>query len=354
MNKHSRKRPVMSKIKNGASFGKWTLTKQLGKGGNGEVWEASNESGETCAIKILIHGGVDVPYQRFCSEIKVLQSLGITTGIVPLLDSYIPENPKNERPWYVMPIAVPYMDEAKGKQPFAIAADFQTLATTLKELHRQGISHRDIKPANFLVLDGQVCLSDFGLVKTAAAHSITPPLRDVGAKYTIAPEMRREPIQADGKRADIYSLAKSLWMVLTGNLLGFDGQYEASSSVGLRNYLSRYYLTTLDELLTACTDHDPEIRPLLDEFIGKLQEWKRINDDFDARNGNEWREVAERIFPLGAPARAQWEDLRQICEVLRVAASTSGLNHMFYPTGGGDDPRWGKPLFRAWHDRAEN
>lgn len=325
----------MSKIEQGASFGQWTLTKQLGKGGNGEVWEASNVGGETRAIKVLIHRGVDEPYQRFCREIEVLKGLGIPEGIVPLLDSYIPEDPKKERLWYVMPTAVPYMDEAERKDPYEIASDFQRLAMTLKGLHRQGISHRDIKPANFLVLNGQVCLSDFGLVKIPNAGGITPPRRDVGAKFTMAPEMRRTPIEADGQLADIYSLAKSLWMVLTRESLGFDGQYDARTSVGLRNYLSAYYLTPLDDLLAACTNHDPAARPHLDHFIETLGAWKRINDDFDDRNGNEWREVAERIFPLGSPARAQWEDRRQICDVLNVAASTRSLNHMFYPTGGG-------------------
>jgi serine/threonine protein kinase len=325
----------LSKFEDGASFGKWTITRKLGEGGNGEVWETNNKDGEIRAIKILIRGGVGESYKRFCLEIETLKRLEIQEGIIPLLDSYTPEDPRKESPWYVMPVAVPYMDDAEGKDPYAIAADFQSLATTLKELHSQGISHRDIKPANFLVLNGHVCLSDFGLVKFTGASGITPPLRDVGAKFTMAPEMRRTPIEADGKLADIYSLAKSLWMVLTHEPLGFDGQYDAGTSVGLRNYLSAYYLTPVDDLLAACTNHDPAARPHLDHFIETLKEWKRINDDFEDRNGHEWREVAESIFPFGAPARAQWEDVRQICDVLNAAASTKGLNHMFYPSGGG-------------------
>ena len=325
----------MSNIEQGASFGKWTLSKELGKGGNGEVWEASAEDGEVRAIKILIRGGVDEPYQRFCREIEVLRGFGTPEGIVPLLDSFIPIDPKKERPWYVMPVAVPYVDDAERKDPYEIVSDFQNLAETLNRLHSQGICHRDIKPTNFLVMDGQVCLSDFGLVKIPDANGITPPRRDVGAKFTIAPEMRRTPSEADGLLADIYSLAKSLWMVLTRESLGFEGQYAASSSIGLRNYLSTYYLTPLDDLLAACTNHQPTARPSLRQFIANLEAWKRINDDFDDRNGHEWREVAERIFPLGSPTRAQWEDRRQICNVLNAAASTPSLNHMFYPNGGG-------------------
>lgn len=332
---HLSKGYILSRIEQGASFGNWTLLEQLGKGGNGEVWKASNEHGELRAIKILIRGGTDEPYQRFCREIEVLKSLGPAEGIAPLLDSCIPENPKKERPWYVMPLAVPYMDEIEGKSPYEIASDLRDIAATLHNLHVRGISHRDIKPANFLILDGQVCLSDFGLVKLPDADGITPPRRDVGAKYTMAPEMRRAPSEANGEFADIYSLAKSLWIALTGEDLGFDGQYDARSSIGLRNYLSAYYLTPLDEILAACTDHDPAARPSTTTFIKALDEWARINNDFDDRNGNEWREVAERLFPLGQPARAQWEDRRHICDILNIVASNESLNHMFYPTGGG-------------------
>ncbi|WP_434626457.1 protein kinase [Pseudomonas sp. Z5-35] len=325
----------MSRIEQGAVFGQWTLGQLLGKGGNGEVWEATNEGGERRAIKVLIRGGTDEPYQRFCREIEVLKGLGIPEGIVPLLDSYIPANPKRERPWYVMPLAVPYLDTIEHKNPFEIATDFQTLAKTLSRLHGGGISHRDIKPANFLVLDGQICLSDFGLVKLPNAEGLTPERRDVGAKFTMAPEMRRAPIEADGQLADIYSLAKSLWMVLTRRPLGFDGQYDPRTSVGLRHYFPELYLTPLDELLATSTDHEPRQRHPLEHFIEMLEQWKGINDDFDTRNGHEWREVADKIFPLGTPARAQWEDRLQICAVLNTAASSSGLNHMFYPTGGG-------------------
>lgn len=130
---------VLTKIEQGAQFGQWTLAKQLGQGGSGEVWEARNDRGSACALKILIHGGSGEPYQRFCREIEVLKRLEPSTGIIPLLDSCIPENPRKHRLWYVMPIAIPYMVEAEGKDPYAIAEDFQSLATTLKELHRQGI-----------------------------------------------------------------------------------------------------------------------------------------------------------------------------------------------------------------------
>jgi len=36
------------------------------------------------------------------------------------------------------------------------------------------------------------------------------------------PEMRRNPDKADGKCADVYSLAKTLWILLTKETKGFE------------------------------------------------------------------------------------------------------------------------------------
>lgn len=321
----------------GQTFGKWELLEKLGVGGNGEVWTVTNNDAEHFAIKLLYRGGNDEPYKRFCREIEALQKLEDFTGIVPLLDSVIPENPKKERPWYVMPLATPYLDTISGKTVQQITADFEVLASTLARLHGLGVCHRDVKPANFLVLNEMVCLSDFGLVKLPGAQRITPPRRDVGAKFTLAPEMRRTPSQAAGAPADVYSLAKSLWMVLTKEDLGFEGQYDPqSSTVGLSKFIKpEQYLTPLDELLAAATDHDPEKRPSSEEFAHRLAEWTRINASFDEKNSHQWREVSEKLFPLGQPSRAQWEGRSQICTVLKLASKANALNHMFYPTGGG-------------------
>lgn len=48
----------------------------------------------------------------------------------------------------------------------------------------------------------------------------------MGAVFTISPEMKRNPKEADGKKADVFSLAKTLWMFLTKDEKGFDGVYD--------------------------------------------------------------------------------------------------------------------------------
>lgn len=132
---------------------------------------------------------------------------------------------------------------------------------------------------------------------------ITKPRRDVGAKFTMAPEMRREAAGADGLPADVFSFAKTLWIFLTGEPLGFDGPYVALSRVGLKNFMSEEYTTTLDVLLTDCTQHDPVERPSIDQVVKRLQEWLKIVDDFQLRNANEWSEFSRacrQLIPMMA------------------------------------------------------
>jgi serine/threonine protein kinase len=84
-------------LKPGAKIGQWILIKELGKGGNGSVWKASDVDGKEVAVKILLVQRKDsYVYKRFVSEIRLLESLGAHPGILPILDSYLPEAPSPE------------------------------------------------------------------------------------------------------------------------------------------------------------------------------------------------------------------------------------------------------------------
>lgn len=76
----------------------------------------------------------------------------------------------------------------------------------------------------------QFFLADFGLVDDPDKADITSTGEQIGAKRTIAPEMKWSSQRADGKPADVYSLAKTLWILLTGRRDSFEGQYDYNRS----------------------------------------------------------------------------------------------------------------------------
>jgi len=342
---------MAKKIAKNVTFGNWKLKKILGEGGNGSVWLAVDSSNKEVAIKLL-RKIERKTYVRFMNEVSVIKNNGDIDGILPILDSYLPDKPTDEIPWYVMPVAQPLENYLDGKHFEDVVMTIEIIAKTIYELHKRDISHRDIKPENLLVREGKIYLADFGLVDYPDKINITSSGDIIGAKWTMAPEMRREGSKADGKPADVYSLAKTLWILITKNKKGFDGQYHAIGVNGLRNfsYVSKeningrsldrkasIYETPLDDLMQESTSDDPSSRPTMRAFIERLDLWKELNNDWKKRNPIEWQELQKQLFPTAMPQRVIWENLNDIVYILNLIGSIRALNHMFYPTGGGMD-----------------
>ena len=321
------------RLKRGRQVGGWKLIEKIGAGGNGDVWKVTSSSESECAMKVLRQID-DITYQRFKSEVYILKKISID-GVIDILDSHIPEGADESIPWFVMPLAKSFTDYQNGKNVLEVVSDFVLLARTLQKLHDHDVSHRDIKPENILFKDDRLFLSDFGLVKYPDRQAITPKRRDVGAKFTMAPEMRRYADTANGKKADVYSFAKTIWIAVSGENKGFDGQYVANGILGLKKYHKELYLTSLDELITLSTDNDPDIRPSIGEFADELERWLKLNEDFQERNVTEWFELQQSLFPLGTPESTTWTNIDSIVSVINELSTAHSLNHMFFPGGGG-------------------
>ncbi|GLB53491.1 hypothetical protein NBRC110019_25320 [Neptunitalea chrysea] len=163
--------------------------------------------------------------------------------------------------------------------------------------------------------------------------------------------MKRISSVAEFKRADIYSFAKTVWMILTEQWLGFDGQYISNSNISIDNfvevninkmhYIGDWYyfsIVLLNRLLEQSTDNDPQKRPTASEFNEKFRYWHSSNDDYYERNPYEWEDALTRIFPVSIPLCCQWNDLKEIYNVLKIIfESYDNLNHCFYPKSGGND-----------------
>src|SRR5438045_1416376 len=106
----------MSEPRTPTVMGRWQLVRRLNTGGNGEVWEAiqhaSSDNQSVVAIKILHR--LD-RYARFSSEVELLLSLGRGRGVLPILDHNLPVTAhKRDRPWLVMPIAIPIREALRS------------------------------------------------------------------------------------------------------------------------------------------------------------------------------------------------------------------------------------------------
>src|ERR1700741_280991 len=322
--------------KKGEKFGDWTLSSFLGGGGNGEVWACINSKGEMNAIKLLKKIKVK-SYNRFIDETFIMEQNPDIQGLIPIIDKKLPKELNGEVPYFIMPLASASERLVKGKPIEEKIDAIIQVAETLKELHKRKIYHRDIKPANILFYESKFVLADFGLVDYPNKKEVSIKNEEIGPKWTMAPEMKRTSSEADLAKADIYSLAKTLWIFLTENVKGFDGQYSTESIIHLKKFYPQHYTSPLDNILIACTDNDPSKRPDVNKFIYSLREWKELEDNFHARNLEQWFEIQTKLFPTSIPKRVIWEDINDIIKILKVVCSYDDLNHMFFPDSGGLD-----------------
>lgn len=210
--------------------GIYTAQCKIGKGGNAVVFRVRDKrTSVTFALKQLQYRSVakknnyekcgeaanvlQEKQSRFINEIDIAEKYAKTIpGILPIIQS------NKQEYWYVMPEAVEIDEHIKRKDLKNIINGIIQLSTTLVSLHEKDVTHRDIKPANIYFYDGRFCLGDFGLVDFPEnSDNLTKSNKGLGPVFTMAPEMRRNPKTADGKKADVYSLAKTMWILVTGN-----------------------------------------------------------------------------------------------------------------------------------------
>lgn len=311
---------------------------ELGEGGNAKVYRVKcKKDNEEYALKDLIVGGKE-KHCRFVNEINTIRdNYQAIDGIIPIFNFSIDEY------WYTMPIAklaMNYIIENKLDIK-EIVQQMISLSRTLEKLHEKGICHRDIKPSNIYYYKDRFAFGDFGLVDFSDnTAEFTKSDKGLGAIFTIAPEMKRNPKNANGKKADVFSLAKTMWMFLTNNEKGFDGVYNYLDSSHSLRYFEQYkniHLVEIDELLKDSTDNNPDVRPTVTEFKERLINWIDIYSDIDKAQASDWNFLNKQLFGSNPPESSSWRNINKIVEVLNIIGKNPAYNHMLFHSKGGLD-----------------
>jgi serine/threonine-protein kinase len=209
----------------GARVGPYRLTRELGQGGMGTVYEAVRDDDQfrkRVALKMIRPGReTSLVLRRFRYEREILAGLD-HPNIAALYDGGVTED---GHPYFAMefvegrPIDA-YCAECRLALRDRLAL-FGSVCSAVQYAHRNLVVHRDLKPSNILVTaDGAVKLLDFGIAKLlsegaagertgltqAGFHAMTP-------EYASPEQVRGAPITT---ASDVYSLGVVLFELLTG------------------------------------------------------------------------------------------------------------------------------------------
>ncbi len=209
---------VREAIAEGTTWGSFRITRRLGGGGMGTVYEAwDSVLDRPVALKVLAperagarHGGPDAGLREARAaarldhpNIVTVYQVGDNAGVGFIAMQLV----RGGSAASALPRPV---DET--------VRIVRAVAEALGHAHRHGLVHRDVKPENILLgADGVVKLADFGIAQTrdvGTVRSGSAADKVCGTPAFMSPE-QAQGLKLDG-RSDLYGLGATWFALLTG------------------------------------------------------------------------------------------------------------------------------------------
>jgi serine/threonine protein kinase len=240
-------------------MGRYELVEKLGSGGMGSVYRAREQDKEGfVALKVANRTVADdaILSQRFHNEFKVASALR-HPSLVRALDFGV----EGKVPYLVMEFVpgISLEERIKNQGPLVLLealAIFAQVAAALDYVHENHLIHRDVKPGNILIDPaGHAKLTDFGLIKDLDSQAmLTNSRTGLGTLEYAAPEQFDDAKHVD-LRCDIYALAASLYVALTGKF-----PFGAASPMKVLMHKLEFQFKPVSEMVDG-------ISPALDQMI---------------------------------------------------------------------------------------
>jgi serine/threonine-protein kinase len=255
----------------GDVVGEYVITRRLGEGGFGTVYEAMHPViGKRAAVKVLhaTYSADEGMTSRFVAEARSVNQIRHKN----IVDIFSFGDLSDGRHYYVMELleGVPldaYL-EKRGRLLVEEALPIlHAIAKALSAAHDAGIAHRDLKPENVILeldSDGFVHpkLLDFGMAKLLKSGAMqvhkTRSGAPIGSPRYMSPEQCRG-VEVDS-RTDVYAFGCMAYRMLSGVT-----PFDASTALELM-------MAHVSSPPSPPSSHTPELSPLFDEPILRMLE----------------------------------------------------------------------------------
>jgi hypothetical protein len=233
----------------------YTIKRAIGRGGFGEVYYATSDSGKEVALKLILRN-LDVERRGViqCMNLKCPNLLTVydlksnDSGDAFVIMEYV-SGPS---------LASVLQQYPEGLPLHEVRHWLKGLVEGVAYLHDHGIVHRDLKPANLFMEEGIVKIGDYGLAKLITPSHGTEHSESIGTCHYMAPEIGSGKYH---KPIDVYAIGVILYEMITGRV-PFDG--ETVNEVLMKHLTARPDVSMIPEpykaIVTKALDKDPNKR----------------------------------------------------------------------------------------------
>ncbi len=224
--------PVSAQASPSARFGSYALLRELGRGGQGVVYEANDlRLGRRVALKLLTgayaaDAWTRLRFEREAAAAARLDHPGICTVYeagavdgVPFIamrlvaGRTVADRIREARETTATAGTTSTGTSQRRQSVFAEVEIVENAARALHVAHEAGLVHRDIKPGNLMLeKSGQPVILDFGLARDAQSTdaSLTGTGTFVGTPAYMSPEQAAGATEID-RRTDVWSMGVTLY-----------------------------------------------------------------------------------------------------------------------------------------------
>jgi len=266
---------------------KYTIVRLIDSGGFGTVYEISDDSGNSLALKTILTGSLDNTKLKALQNESQLATEIVHPNVTRVFYFHDGNQHANLPPYMIMEYAdggtlKELIIERKSTSQFIPSVDlremFVELASGMQAINSK-LVHRDVKPDNILLVNNKLKVSDFGLSKVVGVATRSHTFKGINHVMYCAPEAWRQ--EENLPSMDMYSMGITFYELAT-----LQHPYIVDTT---RDFVDAWKMAHFAQPAQDPRKFNKQLDPQLGQIILKMMS-KRTSDRYQS-----WDALLERL-----------------------------------------------------------